>query len=75
VVRDYDPEGDAKRDAQDRADDEELESGSDFEKARAIFHKRYDNTDTFEQAQRKFIRPIDEDRLAKVKMRAEAAQG
>lgn len=71
MVRDYDPRGDAERATQDRADDEELENGSNLERALAIFHKRYDNTDAFEQAQRKFDRTIDEDRLAKVKARAE----
>lgn len=72
MVRDYDPEGDAIRAAQDRADDEELEAGSSYETALAIYRKRYDNTDSFEQAQRKFDRAIDEDRLAKMKARTEA---
>jgi hypothetical protein len=75
VVREYDPERDAKRDAQDRADDDELEKGSDIQKSQAIFDKRYGDTDEFEQAQRGFTRVIDEDRLLKVKARADAARG
>lgn len=70
-MRKYDPAADAARAIQDRADDDELEHGSDPENAKAIFRKRYDTTTAFEQAQHGYNRLVDEDRLAKVTMRAE----
>lgn len=74
-MRDYDPIGDAERDRQDRSDDDLLDTTNDYQAALAIVRARYHNTDEFEQAQRKFDRAIDEDRLAKVKARAAEADG
>lgn len=70
MVRDYDPEGDAKQKAEDAADDDVLDTTDDLAEAKRILDKRYKENDAFQQAQRGFDRHIDEDRLRKVEGRA-----
>lgn len=75
MVRDYDPVGDREQREQDAADDAVLETTADLALARAILQRRYVGTTEFEQRQRNFDRPIDQDRLRKIEARAAELEG